>query len=262
MNEKDTARLKEIENSINELKKQHLETTDPKEKSDLDYDIYHLDVDKRAILREQPRDLDYWLNMDSWKLWEALELLIGRTPTSEQRSSFRENYDEAEDHWVIDYVYFTKTDGMFTEDILDLLHRVKISKSIKLIEEKKEESLLSVVKPVDFVLWASRKKIPIPEKMIEIMSVDKDGNEPEPLSAKEKRDLGTLRQFKENRKDMIKAAVLATLLCMEKPQEIPKNDLKHMLQEEGLDFTNDDFNEICKCIPNKFRKGPGAPKKK
>ena len=152
-------------------------------------------------------DYLYWADMDYWTAHEAaclLHRIDPEDPFDDPRPGDEENV------------------GIYKK----LISRAREAGTIKTLTED------GGLDPTGVLEWADKKEFDIPRKLREIMERRIDSSE---LSAKDKRELGTLRQEKKKWDKSIEAAVYATHLF--KGGEITRDKLWEALTKFDLPET-------------------------
>ena len=208
-------------------------------------------------------DYEHWGRMDYWDKEEAVLLLHDIKPLKEL-----EKYEDTDAFGVFDELMSTHMEVQFdkehaySEGIIFCYFREQtdsIESMFELIDRAIQAGTLeSDIQPRKLVIWAKERRLPVPAALFEaVMKYHKEtpGNsqkdwaegEDEPLTGKERRELGTLRQEKKKWDRSIEAAVHASLFCKEKKDKGSKatrKELEDELSKQGLDIPQDTFNKI------------------
>lgn len=188
-----------------------------------------------------------WINASAWELTEAVFLLHDQHPIAPDFPR-DEHGDPLSDERVIHM-------NREMEKSLSLAKRSIIAGELKPIEKNH-------VNPREFLLWATKKQIEIPDGFQILVENDKYAPS-EPLDANGKKELGELRVEKEKWHLSIMAAVHIGLFAEKQKEELTRDQIKDEMCAAGFSTVPDTtFEKIRKALPSEYRKGSGRPKDK
>jgi len=81
------------------------------------------------------------------------------------------------------------------------------------------------------------------------------------LSPQNARELGLLRSQKDTMDVSIAAAVQVAVFCAEMGRPVIRKEVQDFVNNIDLRITDVSIDKIWRAIPNKYKKGPGRPKK-
>jgi hypothetical protein len=208
-------------------------------------------------------DYDYWAKMEHWTFNEALFLSLDIKPFEDPGVPSVDTYGYTEMHY---FGYVENDLSHISNFYVKELKRRKqyIQRALKRIGvslDGKEKN--ARIYPAKFVKWCRDKNLNIPVELVEAVKLynEKDfapETNDEPITAKEKRELGTLRQEKKK----WETAIEATVEAMEFAQgsRITHDQLIDRLHPFKLPEST--IKLIWKALRGKgLTKGPGRPPK-
>lgn len=127
----------------------------------------------------------------------------------------------------------------------------------------------SEIFPDAFINWARDMSLPVPDEFYQKLmraqerhSLREKGygvQDSDPLTAKERRELGRLRREKENFDLAIKATVRAVQHCIKVDRRVIRAELFDLLTRGEDKITKEMFDRIVPLLPQEYRETSGAP---
>lgn len=226
----------------------------------------------RQIVKKRVDDFSYLIGATTWTLEEGLNLLATFKTPEIQAGIYDDESNFIKQWTVCNNILLNPltADKMLQESFLIYCEYARDSND----EIRGVILHKSTVSPIKFIEWAKGISIPVPDDFYnKILKAHKARggkkllqqellDEMTSLNSAEKRELGRLRREKENFDLAIKATVKAVKFCISENRRVKREELFDLLTKEPNDISKELFERILPLLPEEFRKGAGAPKKK
>lgn len=212
-------------------------------------------------------NVDSYIWSPTWTLKEGIDLLA----TFKAEALYNDNIDNSklESSWeYIDKILY-KTLVMYEMEQKTFLIKINYAENPDDPSEISFNYDESEIFPDTFINWAKDMSLPVPDDFYQKLmraqerhALRKKGygvHDSDPLSAKERRELGRLRREKENFDLAIKATVRAVQHCIKVDKRVIRADLFDLLTRGEGAISKEMFERIVPLLPQEYRETSGAP---